>query len=109
MKIYEIKNLDCSKKECRQKLIKEVIKVCKFEEKPTIDQLKEICKKIKKKYGMKLRTFPKDQINYETNMASIEISQGQFTTFDYDSKYECLCKYILLVKCCVVSKKLEVK
>ena len=109
MKIFEIKNIDCSKKEQRQKLLKETMKVCKLEEKPTIDQLKEICKKIKKKYGMKLKTFPKDEINFETNMASIEIDQGQFSTFDYESKYECLCKYILIVKGWVDFKKLEAK
>ena len=58
---------------------------------------------------MKLKTFPTDKIHFETNMTSIEINQGQFTTFDYDSKYECLCKYILVVKSCVDFKKLEVK
>ena len=58
---------------------------------------------------MKLRTFPKDEINFETNMASVEIDQGQFSTFDYDSKYECLCKYILIVKSWVDFKKLEAK
>ena len=109
MKIFEIKNIDCSKKEHRQKLVKETMKVCKLEEKPKIYQLKKKKKKIKKKYGMKLRTFPKDKINFKTNMASVEIDQGQFSTFDYDSKYECLCKYILIVKCWVDFKKLEAK
>ena len=39
MKIFEIKNLDCSKKEHRQKLVKETMKVCKLDEKQTIDQI----------------------------------------------------------------------
>ena len=97
MKVYEIKNLDCSKKEHRKILVLAVVKEFKLKEKPYIDKLTEICKVLKKRYGMKLRTFPKNEM-FEVNMASIETKQNEYITFDYQSKYECLCKYALLVK-----------
>ena len=98
MEIYEIKNLDCKKKEHRKKILQETMKVCKLQEKPDIEQLQDICKKIKKKYGMKLCTFKREKIGLDCDMASIEVDPREFLTFDFYNKYECLCKYILLVR-----------
>lgn len=98
MKIFEIKNLDCTKKEHRKILLQAVMKACKFEEKPSIEELQEICKKIKKKYNIKLRTFKRENTGFDCDMASIEVESGQYVTFDFYNKYECLCKYILLVR-----------
>lgn len=106
MEIYQIKNLDCSKKKNRISLVKNTMKAMKLEEKPTVKELEKFCKKICKKYDIPIKRF--EQSN-NVLFVSIEVESGTYSTFACVSYYEMLCKYILFVHAILKNRKLKVK
>lgn len=106
MEIYEIKNLDCSKKKNRISLVKGTMKAMKLEEKPTVKELEKFCKKICKKYDIPIKRF--EQSN-NVLFVSLEVESGSYSTFICVSYYEMLCKYILFVRAILKNRKLKVK
>lgn len=104
MEVWQIKGLDCSVKENRKKLLKEVMKVTKQEEKPTEEFLERFARSVGKKYDM-----PINIVKY--------VKSGMFISYKYDkdaygsftarSYYESLCKYILLIRAHVKFKSLK--
>ena len=106
MEIYEIKNLDCSKKKNRISLVKNTMKAMKIEEKPTAKELEKFCKKICKKYDIPIKRF--EQSN-NVLFVSLEVESGTYSTFICVSYYEMLCKYILFVRAILKNRKLKVK
>lgn len=106
MEIYEIKNLDCSKKKNRISLVKSTMKAMKLEEKPTVKELEKFCKKICKKYDIPIKRF--EQSN-NVLFVSLEVETGSYSTFVCVSYYEMLCKYILFVRAILKNRKLKVK
>lgn len=106
MKIYKIKNLDCSLLENRQKLLKVTKKVIKSEEKPTKNQLHSICKSLMKKYKIKIKKFRQEN---DLLFVSLEIEPGTYSTFYCYTVYEMMCKYILYVKAIQDYRKAEIK
>mgnify|MGYP003300508181 CR=1 FL=1 len=95
MKIYEIKNIDCNNKKERIILVKEVMKVLKTDKKPEINELKEICKKIDSKYGIRIKYYEVRDRNIQVN---IEFERGSHSIFYANSRYELFCKFILIAK-----------
>ena len=106
MEIYEIKNLDCSKKKNRISLVKSTMKAMTLEEKPTAKELEKFCKKICKKYDIPIKRF--EQSN-NVLFVSLEVESGSYSTFICVSYYEMLCKYILFVRAILKNRKLKVK
>ena len=106
MMIFQIKNLDCSKKENRIILVRNIIKVLKLDHKPTKEELEKYCKKICKKYSMSIKRL--EQRN-GVLFVSIEIEPGTYSTFICFSYYEMMCKYILIVRAVLKNRKLKVK
>lgn len=106
MKIFEVKNLDCSKKNNRVLLVKETMKALKIDEKPSKEYLQKVCKKICKKYDLPVKKFTQMQGNL---LVSIETEKGSYSTFVVQSCYEMMCKYILFVRAYIKSKKVKAK
>ena len=106
MEIYEIVNLDCSKKKNRISLVKSTMKAMKIEEKLTVKELEKFCKKICKKYNIPIKKFKQSD---NTLFASLEVEPGSYSTFVCVSYYEMLCKYILFVRAILKYRKLKVK
>lgn len=106
MKIYKIKNLDCSLLENRQKLLKVTKKVIKSEGKPTKEKLHSICKSLMKKYKIKINKFRQEN---DLLFVSLEIEPGTYSTFYCYTVYEMMCKYILYVKAIQDYRKAEIK
>lgn len=106
MTIYEVKNLDCTKKEHRKKLVKYVMGILKLDEKPSAYDLKMYCAKLKKKYNVKTKRY--DNLSVISQCCYImETGDGYILTCFYDSEYEGYLKYISLVYALVKSKKLK--
>ena len=95
MEIFVIKYLDCSKKENRVLLVKEIMRVLKCTEKPSKAKLEKVCSFVEKKYN-----FPIHKVIQKGNklVVSVEVSSGSYSTFVVYSQYEFLCKYILFVE-----------
>lgn len=104
MTMYEIKNLDCSKKEHRKILVKHVMQILKLDEKPTVDELKRYCAKMKKKYNVKTKKYSSVISEYCYIM---DTGDGYILTCFYNSEYEGYLKYISLVYYLVKSGKLK--
>lgn len=96
MNIFEVKNLDCNKKEHRKILIKYVMKILKLDEKPSKDDLKMYCAKLKKRYNVKTKSY--NNLSVISQCCYImETGDGYILTCFYDSEYEGYLKYISLV------------
>lgn len=94
MKVYEIKYLDCKKLKNRQRLLREIMKVTKTDEKPKESYLEKFAKSVGKKYGMPIQLIKQ----MESKMVvSIRVTQDSYSVFEAISYYELLCKYILLI------------
>lgn len=104
MTMYEIKNLDCSKKEHRKILVKHVMQILKLEEKPTKEELKYYCAKLKKKYNVKTKNYSSATFEHCYIM---DTGDGYILTCFYNSEYEGYLKYIFLVYYLVKSGKLK--
>ena len=100
MKIYEITYLDCSKKENRKKLIKNVIKILGTEEIPTKEKLKQICRKISKKYKIPIKVY-KVGSKYQANF----LVESSYHSIVCLTPTEVYLKYILYVKEWIKYKK----
>lgn len=94
MEIYEIYNLDCSKKENRKILLNETIKVLGLDEKPTKEELKKYCKMVKAKYKIKMSS-KKLENGYQINL---EVERYGYSVFKCITPFEAMCKYILFCK-----------
>jgi len=106
MTIYEVKNLDFNKKEHRKKLVKYVMEILKFEEKPTEEELKKYCANLKKRYNVKTKRY--DNLSVISEYCYImETGDGYILTCFYSSEYEGYLKYISLVYALVKSGKLK--
>ena len=106
MMIFQIKNIDCSKKKNRIILVKNTMKVLKLDHKPSKEELEKYCKKICKKYDIPVKNF--EQRN-GVLFVSIEVEPGSYSTFICFSYYEMMCKYILYVKAVLKNRKLKGK
>lgn len=95
MEIYEIKKLNCKNKKDRIALVKEVMRVLKIDEKPDINKLKEICRKIDSKYGIRIKYYEVRDNNIQVN---IEFERGTHSIYYANSRYEVFCKFILISK-----------
>ena len=103
MKIYEIKSLNCKSKENRKILLKEVMKVLKLEEKPSNDDLKKTCRKIRIRYGFQYSMFEvEDKIQLNINL-----ERDSYSVVECNTKYEAMCKYILICKAWLKYLKLK--
>lgn len=105
MEIYEIKGLDCRNLKNRKILVKETMKVTKFDERPSKEALQKICKSLLKKYNYRFKKF---KVKENKLFVSIEVSPGSYSTMCCDSMYEVMCKYILFVKALLRNKKLKI-
>lgn len=101
MDIYKTKSLDCSIPKNRKILATEALKILKADELPTKLKLKEICKRISKKYKMPLRVF-KAGTKYQVN---INVEGNSYSTFLCLTPTEVYLKYILFVKAWMAYKK----
>ncbi len=106
MMIFQIKNLDCSKKKNRIILVKNTVKALKLDHKPTKEELQKYCKKICKKYDIPVSRF--EQSNGAL-IVNIEVEPGTYSSFVCISYYEMMCKYILFVRAILKNRKLKVK
>lgn len=106
METFEIYNLDCSVKNNRKRLLKETMEAIKEEDKPDIELLKKYCKHLGKKYKMKIHMIHK--MDEELFISVLHPNDG-YVTYKAKSKYEALCKYILLVRNYNRYRKLKVK
>lgn len=104
MTIYEVKNLDCSNKEHRKILVKHVMQILKLDEKPSEEELKHYCSKLKKKYNVKTKKY---KTSISNNCYIMETGDGYLLTCFYNSNYEGYLKYISLVYELAKSKKLK--
>lgn len=95
MEIFEIKNLDCSRKESRKKLMKEFMKQFKLEEVPEKEKIGRISQKLEKKYGITLTLFL-DRTNRKMQ-ANLNIN-GTYSSFFVDSLLEAYMKQCLIIK-----------
>lgn len=95
MEIFVIKYLDCSKKKNRVLLVKEIMRILKCTEKPSMQKLEKVVSSVEKKYN-----FPIHKVVQKDNriVVSVEVSSGSYSTFIVHSQYEFMCKYILFVK-----------
>jgi len=100
MDIYEIKYLDCSKKENRKLLAKNAIKILGTEELPTKENLKKIYHKISKKYKMPMKVYRVGN-QYQVNITS----QEGISIFLCLTPTEVYLKYILYTKAWLKYKK----
>ena len=100
MDIYEIKYLDCSKKENRKLLAKKAIKILGTEELPTKENLKKICHKISKKYKMPMKVYRVGN-QYQVNITN----QEGISIFLCLTPTEVYLKYILYTKAWLKYKK----
>ena len=99
MEVFEIKGLDCSKQENRIKLIKEIKKVLKVNEKPSKEYLEKVSKSLAKKYDMPVVLVKQRESFNKNDKLFISVDTGNgLTTFCCTGYYEALCKHILLVK-----------
>lgn len=99
MEIFEIKGLDCSKQENRIKLVREIKKVLKVDDKPSKEYLEKVSRSLAKKYGMPV-VLVKQKESFNKNdklFVSLDTGNG-FTTYCCTGYYEALCKHILLIK-----------
>ena len=99
MRYYEINRIDCSKKEQRVFLVKSVMKVCKFDHKPSLEELKDKCKKLKAKYNVNPK-FSKSSNSYVGRFFYFnQCENGKYfiVCCPFKSEYEMRCKYILHV------------
>ena len=94
LQLYEIKGLDCSIPKNRKKLASEALKILKADELPSKIKLKEICKRISKKYKMPLKVF---QTGYKYQV-NINVEGNSYSTFLCLTPTEVYLKYILFVK-----------
>jgi hypothetical protein len=99
MEVFEIKGLDCSKRENRIKLIKEVKKILKVDEKPSREYLEKVSRSLANKYSMPvIMVKQKESFNQNDKLfVSVDTGSGM-TTYCCMGYYEALCKHILLVK-----------
>ena len=95
MEIFEIKNLDCSKKENRIILLKEFAKQFGFERKPSKNEIGKISEKLEKKYGITLTLFI-DKVNKKIQ-ANLNI-ENSYSSFLVDSLLEAYIKQCLIIK-----------
>lgn len=96
MEIYRIKSLDCFWKENRIKLVKEVMRALRLEEKPSKETLEKYCKKIYNKYKIGVKTAKiKENGKLQVN---IETAPNSFSAMNCLTYYEALCKYILFAE-----------
>ena len=89
MELYEIKRADCSIKENRIKLLKEVMRVLKLTEKPSLSKLEKISDKLGNKYNMRMKFIHNIMIIYV---------EGGYSLINYESKYEAYLKHILYIR-----------
>ena len=99
--------LDFDKKENRKKLIKEIKKILKIENKPTLEELRKIRIKMEKKFGIKIQCITK--FSNEKYEVSVKVGKQEYSIIRAKSEYEYLCKFILLIKTYVLLKKRKEK
>lgn len=106
MEIFEIKNLDCSKKENRKKLLKQFMIEFGLEEKPSNEKIGNISEKIEKKYNAILSLY----LDKEKRKIQANIRMGdQYSTFLVYSIVEAYIKHCMIVKETIKNKKRKVK
>ena len=93
MEMHEIYYLDCSKKENRIKLVKEIMKKMKLDTKPTLDQLDSFVRRIEKKYKVHIVLIK--YMPHNKMMMSITQDDRSYAVIECSSLYECSCKFIL--------------
>ena len=96
MKYYKIINLDCSNPKARKALFKRAAKILHLDEKPKIEELERLCKRIQTKYRIPIVQLAKQK--NEKWFMSVEISRGTYACFECLTKYEALLKYVLYAK-----------
>lgn len=106
MEIYQIKSLDCRNMSDRKRLLDEVKKVLKRDEKPSKESLEKISRSVGEKYKMPVALVKQ---NSDYLLVSVAIEGGAFSTFRCYSYYEALCKHILLVQAFKKYYELKVK
>ena len=89
MELHEIIRADCSKKENRIKLVKEVIRVLKLKEKPDLEKLEQISLKLGNKYNMRMK--------FNHNILTIYVDGG-YSLINCESRYEAHLKHILYIR-----------
>ena len=102
MEIFEIKNLDCSKKENRIILLKEFAKQFGFKRKPSKNEIGKFSEKLEKKYGIALTLFI-DKANKKIQ-ANLNI-ENSYSSFLVDSLLEAYIKQCLIIKKIVKGRK----
>lgn len=102
MEIFEIKNLDCSKKENRIILLKEFAKQFGFERKPSKNEIGKLSERLERKYGITLTLFL-DRINRKMQ-ANINI-ENSYSSFLVDSLLEAYIKECLIIKKVIKERK----
>lgn len=89
MELHEIKRADCSIKENRIKLLKEVMRVLKLTEKPSLSKLEKISDKLGRKYNMRMK--------FSHNIIIIYV-EGGYSLINCESRYEAYLKHILYIR-----------
>lgn len=103
---YEVYNLDCSQKQNRKILLKEVMAILHKDEKPTKSELERYSAILYNKYKMKIHLVK--QIGDHLFISVLHPNDG-YVTFETNSYYEALCKLIILIRNYSKYKKLKVK
>lgn len=104
--IWEMKNIDCSIKEHRKKLLLFVMKLMKVDEKPSKEELRAYCKRLKERYNVDVEVraptclFPEKCFWITTHDKSI------LTCF-YITDYEAMLKFIGMVYFLAKDKRLK--
>ena len=104
--LYEIKNLDCKNKDHRMKLLLFVMLILKLKEKPSKDDLRVYCKKLKKKYNVEVKFYNKNKY-LDENCFVIKTNDDYVLTCFYDSAYEAMLKFISFIYFLSKDKKLK--
>lgn len=105
MEIFEIKNLNCSVRGNRNKLVIETMDALGMDEKPSKEYLKAVCKRLIKKYKMPMNVFKRG----DRLIVNIKTPADGYSTMECLHTYEVYCKYILFVKAWKQYKKLVPK
>ena len=98
MEIYKIQNLDCTKKQNRKILAREVATLFGRDLPLTKEQILKAAEKIAKKYEFKISQIQYSNENRETNLCWVFVDTGEgYSQYRANSRYEIYAKFILLV------------
>lgn len=89
------KNLDCSKKENRIILVKKLCEVLGVEQKPSKEELRNICKNLSKRYSISISNIQRK--DYMDTMVTLG-KEKAIIFIASNSPYELFAKFIITVK-----------